>query len=878
MNKFLTNLYDVIAARGAKASLQDVITGVVQTESDLPVIGVEDKFYAVRADSTNSGKPMLYMFTSGQYVKVGGGGGAADPAMEGRVTRIENASQTIARNFVEDFIKQGLVDVALTDATVGTGYVRTDKLASFTEDYSTSGQFDPANSAGVSLDTNLRRMTLASGMASGVALSTDLVTSGTDFATIDAQIDLPSSMAFSQHDMIHSSSSSHLLPNVIVDRSNRTWYFTAIDNVGLRIKVLRRDGTTDFETTISVAVQTAFNSVNVYANRSIGLAVDLNNRVWVAFPQYANTNGAWAYLGLNSDGTIYKPSTLITTNTNSMNIQYMLSITNGVVDRNGRVWFYYAADTTTRNILLVLNPDGTIYSSTGSSNLPASSLYATTLIYDEARSQVVLIYAYNNAIYYSAWNLDVTIKKATTSIYTAAVWPKPFFDGAGSKLYILAFSTTTTGQLRFGALNLATWAVDTMLDIPSIVSPTSSFPTYTCRLTSGIMDGNVLRLAYPVGSGAASGVSLRYVSISLTGTVVDVDTEVAGYDGQWKERPAMYRDADGAIKLLYASYTNVTGSTNPPGKSMRATNMNTPSSVSFFLSNDGGVTYIPASLGVQANFPKTGNKVRVRMELKSPNTSVTPVVRGYTVIEGNNTTNSEITRTFISSSIPAVTPVSKAMLLVDQELNGGSIMYYLSNDGGRTWAEVTPGKELVFPDYIGSDLRVKAVLHYPLTASLSPYLRGYSITSYNLVTSADINTVNINLMKTNFKIDSQMNAMRNSMKNMMVDVFSDETGIDKSKSTHTYDTVGRSVSSGVVYSLPESTTFTPVSVVLTVDATVPTDGNITYEVSRNGGNTWTTIYPETLLNISKQTTGQQLVIRANITGTAVLRAWALAWA
>ncbi|MFH0830479.1 MAG: cell wall-binding repeat-containing protein [Parcubacteria group bacterium] len=54
-------------------------------------------------------------------------------------------------------------------------------------------------------------------------------------------------------------------------------------------------------------------------------------------------------------------------------------------------------------------------------------------------------------------------------------------------------------------------------------------------------------------------------------------------------------------------------------------------------------------------------------------------------------------------------PIITATLLADQTLNGGSVFYSLSNNGGTTWEAVTPAASHTFVSS-GSDLRWKAVL------------------------------------------------------------------------------------------------------------------------------------------------------------------------
>jgi hypothetical protein len=53
--------------------------------------------------------------------------------------------------------------------------------------------------------------------------------------------------------------------------------------------------------------------------------------------------------------------------------------------------------------------------------------------------------------------------------------------------------------------------------------------------------------------------------------------------------------------------------------------------------------------------------------------------------------------------------IREALLTVQQDLQGGSVSYSLSNNGGQTWARVYPAVKHVFAA-VGSDLRWRAVL------------------------------------------------------------------------------------------------------------------------------------------------------------------------
>lgn len=104
---------------------------------------------------------------------------------------------------------------------------------------------------------------------------------------------------------------------------------------------------------------------------------------------------------------------------------------------------------------------------------------------------------------------------------------------------------------------------------------------------------------------------------------------------------------------------------------------------------------------------------------------ITPT--GTTQYQGSNTVQS----TRINTGEETIT---SATLTASSTLNGETITYYLSADGGSHWAAVTSGQTYTFTNYGGPDLRWKAVLTSS-TGANTPTLNSVSI-SY--VTSAPV--------------------------------------------------------------------------------------------------------------------------------------------
>lgn len=87
-----------------------------------------------------------------------------------------------------------------------------------------------------------------------------------------------------------------------------------------------------------------------------------------------------------------------------------------------------------------------------------------------------------------------------------------------------------------------------------------------------------------------------------------------------------------------------------------------------------------------------------------------------------------------------------------------------------------------------------------------------------------------------------------------------------------------SYTSGAAYvqSLPETLVTTPKTLLLNAIEELNT-GSILYEASIDGGTTWMPVIPERQTNLSALPVGTELVIRATLTGDAILHAWSYSW-
>ena len=137
-------------------------------------------------------------------------------------------------------------------------------------------------------------------------------------------------------------------------------------------------------------------------------------------------------------------------------------------------------------------------------------------------------------------------------------------------------------------------------------------------------------------------------------------------------------------------------------------------------------------------------------------------------------------------------------------------------------------------------------------------------------------TIQLDLMKTNFKLDSYTNASRNSLIKMIIDAFNNVTGIDASKSIYTYDSINKLVYGTRVVSIPDTIISSSTTLLLTTDEILGT-GSINYYASKDNGATWLQIYKDILNDLSSLGSNTSLIVKAEFTGDAKLNAWAYGW-
>jgi hypothetical protein len=208
----------------------------------------------------------------------------------------------------------------------------------------------------------------------------------------------------------------------------------------------------------------------------------------------------------------------------------------------------------------------------------------------------------------------------------------------------------------------------------------------------------------------------------------------------------------------------------------------------------------------------------------------------------------------------------------------------MSNNGGTTWHDTTPGTELVFPNGAGNNLKVEGniAIGSGIANANSVRINSYTVTTTNVVMQSDVYALQMNLMKMALQISALSTAQRLGYKNMMIDVFSSNIGVEPYSPN--FDFTGQSFynnseSQQILTSVQETADISNVSsIVVVADANDLSFSNLTYQVRRGDGDTWVTVVPEQIHTFSSGTPANKVQLRAIVPDGSYVRGWAYLYA
>lgn len=300
--------------------------------------------------------------------------------------------------------------------------------------------------------------------------------------------------------------------------------------------------------------------------------------------------------------------------------------------------------------------------------------------------------------------------------------------------------------------------------------------------------------------------------------------------------------------------------------------------VKFYYLNETNNTWIEMQNNDTVLFDAPVDYVRIKSVLKAGNYGASPRIDDFTIQSWTNGDDELRWSEYYSNKIDCLQGNGKAVIHADQDEKDGVIKWHISFDGGKNYSELTLDEEFAYTHLETVDCRLKAVIGTKDNSDKIPQINSYTIKTNHIVFHTDLEEIQINLIKTNFKIDTYTNASRNGLLKMTIDTLSDDNNIDKTKSDYTYLPATGSVAGNYIQTTPENVSDNIKTVLLVVDEVLENGAEIDYFISVDGGLNFKEVKPNIKTQITNINSSKcSLVLKAIMKGTAKLSAWGIAW-
>lgn len=400
-------------------------------------------------------------------------------------------------------------------------------------------------------------------------------------------------------------------------------------------------------------------------------------------------------------------------------------------------------------------------------------------------------------------------------------------------------------------------------------------------------DGKHLHLIYISEDDSVICNSLRYMCIDYDLNVVVEDTLIycAFAPNQNVEYFEMY-ERNGKMIVLFSMFYKAERTVENPKieeygiKIIEIDKVNN-NSIEYYYSTDKELYWQKIIPGELITKLESFDKIKIRSYLRSSTGNKSPEIDSFT-IQSYSTNNAEFRKSeFVSKTIPSVVNSGKGILTADYELNDGLIEWYISFDGGNNYTKTNLNEEFMYNFITTPDFRVKAELYVTDSSVKLPIIRSYTIKTNSMVLHSDIEEVQINIMKTNFKLDTFMNASKNGLYKMNIEVFNNNNFIDFSKSDCLHSITGGYVYGNFAITKSDVINQNIRYLLITTDEELPNiNSSIKYFVSVDNGVNFEEIVPNVKkyidsTNIIKDKT--ELVFKIVFNDGAALSALGWAW-
>lgn len=307
------------------------------------------------------------------------------------------------------------------------------------------------------------------------------------------------------------------------------------------------------------------------------------------------------------------------------------------------------------------------------------------------------------------------------------------FDESTGKLYIFRGDKNSTTVLfsvvQFDEVTgtfVKTSIVDKQIILTKLAYTIPTGDSHAGINPKFLIKDNIIHILFPGVMYDTSSFSLRYIGLDLEGNIVNPDIEVYAANLEGVHTFEILDKLNNTIEFIFGAgkFDEYKTSESPKGNIYKAVFSTVTTSISYKVFSREDATWYDIESGGVVNFTNPTNKITLKANMKTPSFTISPEIVSIDIdcIDVENPKE----QYFISNKVNLNEMVSGEITLdYDVILNGGTVDFYITGNGGISWSPILKGEIINFNIIDYPDFRIKIVFNKGIGEELSPILYSY---------------------------------------------------------------------------------------------------------------------------------------------------------
>lgn len=317
------------------------------------------------------------------------------------------------------------------------------------------------------------------------------------------------------------------------------------------------------------------------------------------------------------------------------------------------------------------------------------------------------------------------------------------FDESTGKLYIFRGTKDSTTVLfsvaQFDEITgtfIKTSIVDKQIILTKLAYTTPTGDSHVGINPKFLIKDNIIHILFPGVMYDTSSFSLRYIGLDLEGNIVNPDIEVYAANLEGVHTFEILDKLNNTIEFIFGAgkFDEYKTSESPKGNIYKTVFSTVTTSISYKVFSREDATWYDIESGGVVNFTNPTNKITLKADMKTPSFTISPEISEINIdcIDIENPKEQYL----ISKKINLNEFTSGELALdYNATLNGGTIDFYITGNGGLSWNPIIKGEIINYNVVDYPDLRLKAVFNKGVGEDFPPELNSYRFIKKEVVIS-----------------------------------------------------------------------------------------------------------------------------------------------